>query len=227
MKFSALSTGFCALVCPVQLLGLSIEVILATDQTPGGAQTQRVGIIHGGVWDRAGRVLLSGRYQPSSPRGTERNAVWAGSGPLTSRELYSDGDSVPYFSTPIAGPVIAISAPIIQPWFGGYRPPANYWAFQSSVVSRLPEIPESRALWVDAASGVAGQDSTRFVVNDLESHQDGAVRFTRPSLSDAILRERASAAGLDPETTFVEPGGRALQAYVNRGLPCDRSPSRR
>ena len=94
----------------------TLQVILATDQTPGAI---------------------------------DRNATWVSNGPGTTRELYADGDSVPYFSLRVGGPVIAMSVPIVQPRFRGYVPPPDFWAWQSSVFTRLPEIPESRAYWVD------------------------------------------------------------------------------
>lgn len=171
----------------VQAAPPPVEVVLATGQTPRDAGMARVGELDGGLWDEAGRVLLSGRYRPSPPSPVGRNAIWVWSGPASATELYTDGDSVPYTSGPVVGPVIPISVPRIQPRLGGYRPPANYWAFQSRVATALPLIPENQALWVDHPVGTA--DPTIFVVNDLEDHVDGAVRFTRPTLSDAIIRE--------------------------------------
>jgi len=38
-----------------------VEVVLATGQTPRDAGTARVAELDGGLWDEAGRVLLSGR----------------------------------------------------------------------------------------------------------------------------------------------------------------------
>ena len=46
-------------------------------------------------------------------------------------------------------------------------------------------------------------------------HIDGAVRFVRPDIEGVIIRERASAAGLDAETTFLKPGGGVVQFFVN------------
>jgi len=193
----------------------TVQVVLATDQTPGDAETFQVATVHGGIWDRAGRILMSGRYKPGSPGAIDRNATWVSNGPGTTRELYADGDSVPYFSIPVGGPVIAMSVPIVQPRFRGYIPPPDFWAWQSSVVTRLPEIPESRAYWADWLAGPAGLQPTQFIVNDLEEHIDGAVRFVRPDIEGVIIRERPSAAGLDSETTFVQPGGGVVQFFVN------------
>jgi hypothetical protein len=158
---------------------------------------------------------MSGRYRPGSPGAIDRNATWVSNGPGTTRELYADGDSVPYFSMPVGGPVIAMSVPIVQPRYRGYVPPANYWAWQSAVVSRLPEIPESRAYWVDWLEGPPGLSPTQFIVNDLEEHIDGAVRFVRPDIEGAIIRERPSALGLDPDATFTRTDGKAVQIFVN------------
>jgi hypothetical protein len=211
----AVVRGLLGLLTLASAEAASIQVILATDQTPGDAQAFQVATVSGGIWDRGGRILMSGRYKPGSPGAIDRNATWVSDGPGTTRELYADGDSVPYFSMPVGGPVIAISVPIIQPRFRGYIPPADYWAWQSAVVTRLPEIPESRACWVDWLEGPPGLQPTQFIMNDLEEHIDGAVRFLRPSMEGAIIRKRASAAGLESEVTFRRPDGSAVQIFVN------------
>ncbi|MBM3849062.1 MAG: hypothetical protein FJ396_02550 [Verrucomicrobia bacterium] len=53
-----------------------VEVVLATGQTPCDAGTARVAELDGGLWDEAGRVLLSGRYRPSPSSPVGRNAIW-------------------------------------------------------------------------------------------------------------------------------------------------------
>jgi hypothetical protein len=214
-RLTALFPGLVALLAGVGAHAATIQVILATDQIPADAETFRVASVSGGIWDRGGRILLSGRYRPGSPGAVDRNAAWVSSGPGTTRELYADGDSVPYYSGPAVGPVIAMSVPIVQPRFRGYVPPASFWAWQSSVVTRLPEIPEGVACWVDWLEGVPGMSPTIFVVNDLEEHIDGAVRFVRPEIEGAIIQERASTAGLGADVTYMLPGGGGAQIYVN------------
>ncbi len=215
LRFHAVLQGVLILLGLASAEAATIQVILATDQTPGDAETFEVATVGGGIWDRAGRILMSGRYKPGSLGAIDRNATWVSTGPGTTRELYADGDSVPYFSIPVGGPVIAMSVPIVQPRFRGYVPPPDFWAWQSSVVTRLPEIPESRAYWVDWLAGPPGLQPTQFIVNDLEEHIDGAVRFVRPDIEGVIIRERPSAAGLDSGTTFVTPGGGVVQFFVN------------
>jgi hypothetical protein len=215
LRLHAVFRGLLGLLTLASAEAASVQVILATDQTPGDAETFRVATVSGGIWDRAGRILMSGRYKPGSPGAIDRNATWVSNGPGITRELYADGDSVPYFSMPVGGPVIAMSVPIIQPRYRGYVPPPDYWAWQSSVVTRLPEVPESRAYWVDWLAGPPGLSPTQFIVNDLEEHIDGAVRFVRPDIEGVIVRERPSAAGLDAETTFLKPGGGVVQFFVN------------
>ena len=193
----------------------TVQVVLVTDQTPGDAGLLRVQEVLGGVWDRSGNVLLSGRYQPETPGGIDRNAIWTWTGPNSARELYSDGDAVPYYSIPGAGTVIGMSVPIIQPRSGGYRPPPGYWCFLSAVTSRPPEIPEMQACWVDAPGHRPAELMTEFVVNDLETHLDGTVLFTRPTIAGAVVRPRASTDGLDGQLAFFKPGGGAVQYYVN------------
>jgi hypothetical protein len=68
---------------------------------------------------------------------------------------------------------------------------------------------------VDWLAGPPGLSPTQFIVNDLEEHIDGAVRFVRPDIEGVIVRERPSAAGLDAETTFLKPGGGVVQFFVN------------
>lgn len=214
-RIHAAFRGLLGLLTLASTEAATLQVILAIDQIPSNAGLFQVSTVHGGIWDRGGRILMSGRYKPGSLGALDRNATWVSNGPGTTREMYADGDSVPYFSIPVGGPVIAMSVPIVQPRFRGYIPPPDFWAWQSSVVTRLPEIPESRAYWVDWLAGPPGMSPTQFIVNDLEEHIDGAVRFVRPDIEGVIIRERPSAAGLDAETTFVQPGGGAVQFFVN------------
>ena len=206
----------CSLLCAGACLSAhaaSIQVVLATDQTPGDADVARVSVMGGGVWDRAGRVLMQGRYRSAVPWEPERNAIWAWTGPNTARELYSDGDDVPYYSEPVAGIVPQMSAAIIQPRFGGYVPPPDYWAFRSSVTGRPPEVPESTACWVNLLTRPAPLSPTIFVVNDLESHQDGSVVFVRPSIEGFIVRPVPP--GNSNDVTFITPSGAGAQLFVN------------
>lgn len=197
----------------VSIQAASIQVILATDQSPGDAEVARVHGIGGGLWDRAGRVLMTGQYRAAESGGTERNAVWTWAGPNTARELYSDGDDVPYYSTPLAGIVPQMSVPIIQPRFGGYMPPPDYWAFRSAVVGRLPEVPESTACWINLLTRPAIEGPTMFVVNDLESHQDGTTVFVRPSIEGIVVRPMLPMVTND--TTFATPDGGGAQLLIN------------
>ena len=215
LRIHAVFRGLLGLLTLASAEAATIQVILAIDQVPSNAGLFQVSTVHGGIWDRGGRILMSGRYKPDFIGALDRNATWVSSGPGTTREMYADGDSVPYFSMPVGGSVIAMSVPIVQPRYRGYVPPPDFWAWQSSVVTRLPEIPESRAYWVDWLAGPPGLSPTEFIVNDLEEHIDGAVRFVRPDIEGVIIRERPSAAGLDSETTFVQPGGGAVQFFVN------------
>lgn len=214
-RLNAVFRGLLGLLTLASAEAATIQVILAIDQVPSNAGLFQVSTVHGGIWDRGGRILMSGRYKPDFIGAIDRNATWVSNGPGTTREMYADGDSVPYFSMPVGGSVIAMSVPIVQPRYRGYVPPPDFWAWQSSVVTRLPEIPESRAYWVDWLAGPPGLQPTQFIVNDLEEHIDGAVRFVRPDIEGVIIRERPSAAGLDSETTFVQPGGGAVQFFVN------------
>ena len=211
MKVLRLLSRLLCLVSVLRVPAEAVEIVLASGQVPRqGAGIARVAVVDGGLWDGAGRVLMSGRYRPSPPSVVERNAVWASSGPASATELYSDGDSVPYTSAPVIGPVIPISVPIIQPTLGGYRPPAGYRAFQSAVVTSLPLIPESRALWVDWAGRETS--GTVFVVNDLEDHVDGVVRFTRPTLHDAIIQITGGGVSVPVAEQLPQDG---VQYYVN------------
>ncbi len=197
------------------LFGATIDVLLATGQTPASAGLNRVGSVAGGMWDRGGRVWMEGRYQPDAPSVLERNAVWLWTAAGTTGEVYSDGNAVPYYVGGVAGPVIPMSVPRLQPRFGKYVPPANYAVFGSGVASVPAAQGMLRALWTRRLD-LPGDLAAAFVlVNDLESHLDGVRQFVRPQIDDAIIRLRASAAGLDTNYTFGLEGGGAVQFYFN------------
>ena len=173
------------------VVGATIDVLLATGQTPGSAGGARVASVAGGVWDRGGRVWMQGRYRADAPSVLERNALWSWTG-SGAAEVYSDDDSVPYYVGGVAGPPIPMSVPRLAARFGGYVPPANYAVFVSGVASVPAAEGMLRALWTRRLDLPGDLPQSYFVVNDLESHRDGVRAFIRPQIDDAIIRLRAS-----------------------------------
>lgn len=113
LKLSLLTLGAWGLLLAAltPVAGATINVILATDQTPGDAGVARVASVTGGIWDRGGRVWMPGLYRPDAPSIVERNALWVWTAPTGSGEVYSDDDSVPYYVGGVAGDPIPMSVP--------------------------------------------------------------------------------------------------------------------
>ncbi len=208
---------FLLATCPLSLVsGATIDVLLATDQTPGDAGLARVLSVAGGFWDRGGRVWMQGLYRPDAPSIVERNAVWLWTAPAAgTREFYRDGNSVPYYVSGVAGPPIPMSVPRYAAGFGGYVPPANYAVFSSGVAGVPAAEGMIRALWTRRLDLPGDIAAAYFVVNDLESHRDGVRAFVRPQIDDAIIRLRASTAGLDTNYFFTTSDGGGVQKYFN------------